>query len=272
MLQDRINAIIAQAPGRWGVSVRTVAGTATPPVEIHADRVLRSASAAKILLLAAVSQQIEDGTLDPNAILNREDASAAADSGLWQHLRQSRLPVVDIAALVGAVSDNWATNVLIDAVGGIAAVTDAARRFGAPEVALHDIVRDERGPDDPATLSTGSARGYVDLLAALWSRRAEPVADRVLGWLRPGVDHSMVAGAFGLDPLAHQDADRGWAVIQKTGTDIGVRVDVGLVSNTQATVAYACLVNWDEEQGRGRDEVLTAMRAVGAAIRTEMSY
>ena len=271
-LRDKIGSITAGSPGRWAVRVQTVEGEAAAPVDIDVDTALRSASTAKILLLLTVAEQIDDGTLDPVSLLTRDRTPRVADSGLWQHLRQPRLPVADVAALVGAVSDNWATNVLIDTVGGIDAIADAARRFGARDVTLHDLVRDRRGPADPPTLSTGSARGYADLLTGLWARRAEPAAGMVLDWLRPGVDHSMVAGAFGLDPLAHQEADRGWVVIQKTGTDIGVRVDVGVVSTSQGALAYACLVNWDERGGDGRDEVLATMRAMGAAIRAEMSY
>ena len=58
------------------------------------------------------------------------------------------------------------------------------------------------------------------------------VSSQVLGWLATGVDLSMVGAAFGLDPLAHAVPDRGISLHNKTGTDAGVRADVGLVGTS----------------------------------------
>jgi beta-lactamase class A len=89
----------------------------------------------------------------------------------------------------------------------------------------------------------------------------------VLGWLAAGSDLSMVAGGLGLDPLAHAAADRGLLLRHKTGTDTGVRADVGLVEGPRAALAYAVLANWEPAAGDPRDAVLAAMREVGAALR-----
>ncbi|MGV9195385.1 serine hydrolase [Microbacterium sp. MC2] len=264
---------IEPAAVRWSVHAFRVDRPEPPVVSENPDLVLPSASTAKILVLLAAALGIERGELRPGDLLDRDSVAPVADSGIWQHLDAAILTLHDVATLVGMCSDNLATNVLIAHLGGLARVAAVAEELGITGPALHDIVRDERTVDEPPTLSTGSARGYATLMARLV--RADgvpaPVATRVLAWLSAGVDHSMVAAAFGLDPLAHQAPDRGFAVINKTGTDAGVRVDAGVITAGDRTVAYACLAHWPaDERDATRDQVLARMRDIGERLRAEL--
>ncbi|ODR11737.1 hypothetical protein BHQ15_00620 [Mycolicibacillus koreensis] len=272
---------LAQAldvPGvRWSVLAHPLDRPGAPLIEHDPATVLASASTAKILLLIALADRIEAGVLSPDQPVARTDTEPVADSGVWQHLRVDVLPLADAARLVGLASDNWATNALIDVVGGIEAIAAVAERAGVSGIGLHDKVRGERVAAHPETLSTGSARGYVALMAALAQRRvlSPAVSERVWGWLSGGLDLSMVAAAFGLDPLSHHSGpDRGLGVVNKTGTDTGVRADVGVVSGPAGRVVYACLANWrvTDQRDETRDAVLAVMREIGGLLREAVTY
>lgn len=254
---------------RWSVVVRDVTSGATL-VDVHGRRLLRTASVAKVHLLVEVAVRLTAGDLDPMLPVDRRSTAPVADSGLWQHLATDVLPVFDAATLVGAVSDNLATNALVELVG-LDAVQARAARHAADGSMLHDLVRDVRRAGDPPTLSDGSAADWVALFTGLMRGTVESpsVSRMVLGWLAAGADLSMVASAFGLDPLAHADAaDRGIALWNKTGTDAGVRADVGAIDHERRTLAYAVLCNWTPLAVRDpRDDVLAAMRAIGAVLR-----
>lgn len=267
---------------RWSVELREAGGAAAAGrgrvIAAHRPtELLPTASLAKILLLVEVAERIEDGRLDAAQPLRRDAVPPVADSGLWQHLRTDVLPLADAAALVGAVSDNLATNVLLERVG-LPAV-QAQERLAPGGSRLLDRVRDHRGPADPPCLSQGCAGDWAGIMAALAAGdRGGPgapgaaVSARVLGWLRLGTDLSMVGGALGLDPLAHGEPDRGISLISKTGTDDGVRADAGLVTGPAGRLAYAAICRWDPGAGTGspdpqRDEVLSAMRGIGALLR-----
>ena len=250
----------------WGLCVRDAA-SGKVLAAVDADRVHATASVGKVLLLAEVARRIEDGTLDPCEPVTRTLEDAVADSGLWQHLRSDTLPLADAAALIGAVSDNLATNVLVRRVG-LEAVRALGASLGLRDTALHDTVRDVRGPEHPPALSTGTASELSWLFAAL--QRGEVVSAgvsaQVVDWLALDTDLSMVASAFGLDPLAHVDGDRGVLLRHKTGTNVGVRADVGVVG----PFAYAVLASWDDAAADRRDEVLTRMADVGRALRAAL--
>ena len=126
----------------------------------------------------------------------RRRATAVGDSGIWQHLQAPSLPVADLATLVGATSDNLATNVLLRQVGlrGGARPHRVARPHCAPRCSTSCATH--RGPDDAPQLSVGSTAELTWLFAAL--ARGEivdslDVSQRVLGWLSLNSDLSMVA-------------------------------------------------------------------------------
>ncbi|SDY70804.1 serine hydrolase [Herbiconiux ginsengi] len=198
------------------------------------------------------------------SILNRTAQDSVGDSGLWQHLQVPALPVSDLAALIGATSDNLATNVLLRRIG-LDAVRARAESLGLRRTLLLDIVRDVRGPDDAPQLSVGSARELATLFRGL--ERGEVVDETtsrlVTGWLSLGSDLSMVGGAFGLDPLAHTGPDHGIRLFNKTGTDAGIRSEAGVVVGPRAGVAYAVTMRFNDVDLPARLGVLEAMRTLG---------
>ena len=266
---DVVAQLTTSSTVSWGIHVLDVA-TGDVLATHRGGQVQRTASLGKVLLLLEVARLLESGDLDGSQQLVPRPDDLVADSGLWRHLSTAEMQVRDCAALVGAFSDNLATNVLLRRVGGARAVEETAVAAGIEDVALHGPVRDVRGPSDPPTLSTGSAAG----LAAFASRlhRGELVSaaasGRVTGWLSLNADLSMVASAFGLDPLCHDEADRGLLLWNKTGTISGVRGDVGVLSGPAGTIAYAVLAEWDDSaEPLAREEALAGMALVGGAVR-----
>ena len=250
----------------WSIHVRSLA---TGAMYSRDDATcLSTASVGKLLLLTEVARRLEDGSLRPDECVTRTPADAVADSGLWQHLSTDSLTVGDAAVLVAAVSDNLATNVLLRHVG-LEAMGEVAQALGLSDVRLHDFVRDVRRANDPARLSSGSARG----LAEFFARIAEggiltpAVSGMLADWLRLNTDLSMVAASLELDPLAHLDAGGSLSLMNKTGTDVGVRADCGLASRDGVQVAYAAIANWDEASEPTLNLVMADMRAIGGFVR-----
>lgn len=238
--------------------------------EQSSDTVQPTASVGKVFLLCEVAERIVDGRLDPHARVYRDPRLAVADSGLWQHLAQDSLPVADACVLVAAVSDNWATNVLLDAVG-LDAVAARAKALGCAHGGLHDRVRDVRTSDDPPTLSSGTARELAEVARRIHVAAgggaahgiSADAARLVEDWLLTGVDLSMVAAPFRLDPLAHADGrPRLWS---KTGADTGARADMGVAWSDSDSLSYAAIATWEPDDD-GVDSAYERMHAVGRAL------
>jgi beta-lactamase class A len=227
------------------------------------DLVLPTASVGKLLLLHEVARRLASGELDPTTPLRRTPDDEVGDSGLWQHLRVDMLPVDDLAVLVGSVSDNLATNVLLRAVG-LDAVAEVGPSLGLPTLRLHDRVRDVRTSEHPTTLSEGSARDLAGFAALLATEDATEWA-LLRRWLSTGVDVGLVAGHLNFDPLAHIEVDRGRRFLNKTGRDPGTLADVGILGGQEGVRAYAVVASWSADAGH-RDEAIRAMRYVGSRL------
>lgn len=257
---------ILQSPVQWSVKVIKVDSPTSPLLDWQPSAVLRTASIGKLTLLAAASDAIDAGTVDADELLDRRTSEAVADSGIWQHLRVDALPVADVARLVGLVSDNWATNTLLDRVGGVESVRTVTDQLGIRDLELYDRVRDVRTSEHPATLSRASADGCVAFWRVMSSER---LGARVLTWLSDGLDTSMVAARLNLDPLAHSAPTFGATLVHKTGTDEGVRADTGVLTVGEHRVMYACIANWDAAEGEAdrplRDAAHHLMGRVGLA-------
>jgi beta-lactamase class A len=229
--------------------------------------VMPTASIGKVLLLVEVASRLTGASPEAFTVLDREPRDAVGDSGIWQHMQSPSLPLADLAALIAATSDNLATNVLIRYVG-LEAVRARTEALGLTRTALLDLVRDHRGPDDAPQLSIGSAKELTWLFASL--ARGEvvspEVSQRVVGWLSLNADLSMVASAFGLDPLAHRGPDHGVLLMNKTGTDGGVRSEVGVLRGPRASVAYAVSMYFADTMLTSRLAVLDGMHQVGADL------
>ena len=232
-----------------------------------------TASIGKIFLLLEVARRLEEGTLAADESIVIPEEHRVEDSGLLYRMRNQNVCIEDAALLVGAVSDNLATNALIHRCG-LDAVRAVAPALGYEQTSLHDYIRNERTPDLPWTPSYGTAAELADLMRRLGAGEAfsPAISARVLSWLSADVDTSMVADAFLLDPLAHAEAEyQGMTLRHKTGSVGFARIDVGHLSGSAAAVAYAVAANWKRSPVDLRASVTDAMQAIGEQIRAHVT-
>lgn len=237
--------------------------------EKNPKNILSIASVGKVLLLLAIAEKYDDSELH-QLYLHRRTTQSVADSGLWQFLDTEQLTAHDLVVLVSSVSDNWATNELLDLVG-LSEVRDVARSWSLLDTELLDRVRDVRNPHDDAVaphLAHGSARELCGLVRQLHHSAVGTPGFRVARWLSANTDLSLVASAFGLDPLAHRETGEVLELWNKTGTDVGVLADMGVVTGPQGTVCFAVLVNAEasEQNQVSRMSLRAEMRLWGERI------
>ncbi|MBF4603241.1 serine hydrolase [Curtobacterium sp. VKM Ac-2884] len=224
------------------------------------------ASLGRVLLLIEVAAQLEDGRLHGDR-LQRMARDTATGAGLWQFLQEPTMQVPDLATLVGATGDTWAMNALLSTVG-IDAVRERAESLGIERTALIDRVRDRRGPDDApdASVAPTGELAWVMRGLALGEVVDEAVSNRVLGWLSLASDLNLVAGSFGLDPLAHRALDHGLQVVAVTGSSTGVRAEAGILRGPGSSVSYAVTVTFDDASLQRRLAVIEALRTMGTEL------
>src|SRR5690242_5767970 len=127
--------LIAASPCRWSVAVTR--GDGAELWGHAADESLKAASTIKLAVLIALFRALDAGQLrlDDERVLR--DSDKVAGSGVLSALHAGLAPTLhDLAHLMIAISDNTASNLCIEAAGGLPAVNAACQDLGATNTIL----------------------------------------------------------------------------------------------------------------------------------------
>jgi beta-lactamase class A len=195
-------------------------------LDLAGDKSFSAASTIKLPVLIALFQDIDAGKaqLDEQLIM-RKDLIATESGGMQYQPPGTKYSALETAENMITVSDNTATNMLIDRLGGAAVLNQRFKTWGLTATTIHNFLPDLQGtntisPKDLASLMFKISQG--DLLTP-HSR------DRVLNILRRTVTDTLLPPGLG----------KGATIAHKTG-DIGSVVgDAGLIEmpNGQRYVA-----------------------------------
>jgi beta-lactamase class A len=180
-------------------------------------------STAKVMVAGAVlaRAQREPGLLDVRVRYKKSDL--VSWSPVTEQHVDSGLTIAELCAAALQVSDNSACNLLLDRIGGPAAVTAFARRIGDAAFRLdrRETALNAALPGDPRDTTTPRAMAR-SLEALLLDEALAPDARRrLLDW--------MFANTTGKERI-QAGFPAGWRVADKTGTGAyGTTNDVGIV-------------------------------------------
>jgi beta-lactamase class A len=164
----RVIAAAEQNGAVLGVAVVAPTGAAFAH---NADRHFVAASTVKIAIMIELFRQIDrsERALSDRYRLRGEDR--AAGSGVMLHLHDGmEFSVADLVYLMMSISDNTATNVLIDRVG-MARVNATMRDLGMTTSTLGRRMQGRLAAPDEAE-NWATPRDYAGLIAALLENRA----------------------------------------------------------------------------------------------------
>ena len=116
-LEANINEVDRGLDGVLGVAILDL--DSGRKFVLHGDEVFPQASSIKIAVLAELYRQAQDGKLKLTDLYTVQAADLVPDSSIMGGLTPgvTRITLRDLATMMVAVSDNSATNVLIDRVG-----------------------------------------------------------------------------------------------------------------------------------------------------------
>jgi beta-lactamase class A len=116
-LESTINETDHNLDGVLGVAILDL--SSGKKILLHADEVFPQASSIKIAVLAELYRQAQAGKLKLTDLYTVQASDLVADSDIMNGLTPgvTRITLRDLATMMVAVSDNSATNVLIDRVG-----------------------------------------------------------------------------------------------------------------------------------------------------------
>jgi beta-lactamase class A len=237
----------------------------------NADRVMPTASVIKLAVLAEVFRQDAAGALSVRDRIELDERNRVGGSGVLKDLSPGVvLPVLDYATLMIVVSDNSATNVLIDRLGGVEPVNRFMRELGLDTITLHRKVTFGAPGEDTPLLGEASPRHLMDLIGLLWQRKlvGAEASERMLGILGRQHHLDQAPRLLAYDPMATElGGEQDVAVACKTGMVGGIRADAGLLRLRGRPISYAIMTDGSADTSlHAEHEGMRTVAATGALL------
>ena len=140
MLRRRIASIVDWVDGQMGVAVQDV--TTGEEIGVASDRLYPMASVCKTPILVEAYRRVDAGTLSLKKRVLLTRATRTAGSGLLNYCETGLRPCIsDLLLLMIVVSDNAATDLVLEEIGGPEGVTATMRNLGFSDIRLHRTIR-----------------------------------------------------------------------------------------------------------------------------------
>lgn len=278
--RNAIAAVAKGCSGHIGLAARHL-GTGDE-LTWNPEAVIQTASSVKVAIHAEVLRQARLGLVNLAAPVATRADDLTGGSGVLSVLRPGlSCTVADLCTLMIVVSDNTATNMLIDLLGGVGAVNRGVASLGYPEIRLDHkigllppplvVPSLPPRPSSDAPLATATPAAFCRLMAALHVGQVvdQAAAQEIITTLRYQQDQARFPRAYlELAEPGSPDGTRAPAIANKTGYVGGCRTDTGLLylPGDGGVVAYCAVADLLEDQTMTAlaegDEVLGRLGAI----------
>lgn len=258
-LQAQLAAIAAAHRGKVALYARNLSTGQT--VALNADEPVPTASVIKLAALYEAMEQVRAGTLRWDGKLTLTKADQVQGSGVLVFLdTPTTLTVKDALTLMVTVSDNTATNLVLDRIG-LARVNARMRSIGLAQTIFYKkVFKPIEGPIPPEQPQFGLGRTTAREMAELMTRivrcrfgdsdAASSETDRAvcavaLEMLRNQSDRLAIPRY--LETVDSSEA--GSAIAHKTGAVDAARNDVAALATPNGTIVLSIFTHDNADRG-----------------------
>ncbi len=238
--EGRIQAITSKVDGVVGYEIVDL--TSNDRIAHLERETFPTASAIKLAIVYELFKQAGEGRIRLDDTLTLDRSKAVGGSGVLVHMGTPTLSIRDYATLMVTLSDNTATNVLIDRLG-MADITKRMQQLGLTATKLRRHMMDgaaaRRGDENVSTPNElvtllKNLHGMSDAIALL----KLPKENRLRRGLPPGVESA-----------------------DKSGELDGVRVDAGIVFLKNRPYVFSVMATYLKDEDEGERAITEMSRA-----------
>ncbi len=225
-LENQLKNLVADKPLRLGAfAIDPQTGKF---IDIDGKGQFCAASIIKLPILISALRAIDNHNIDPKIKLTIKSELVTGGSGYlqWRPIG-TKVPFMEVARLMMVFSDNTATNMIIDALGGKEPLNKDFKTWGLSQTQLNNYLGDFTGTNKTSPYDLVYLLGRVD--------RGELISKESRAWMYETLKKTRVRTLLwpGLGPGAQ--------LAHKTG-DIGIMVgDTGIVTTPDGKKYYVAV-------------------------------
>lgn len=252
-LETKIRFLIKEDTER--LSIYLLRPTKETEPLLFGSKPMRPASMIKLFVLAKAMQDVKDGkiSLEDTVILRERDMVGGAGT-LVEYEEGTKVPISKLMELMITKSDNTATNILIDHVGGMNSINAYIKGQGYGDTILqHKMMLYNRGRSNRS-----SARDIGVLLTKIYHRECvgEPYDELMINFLMRQEDRECFPEAL-----------PSWHIAHKTGEVSGIYDDGGIFYGKGGDFILVILT----EKYRGRGIAIDLMQDIAECVAKTIS-
>ena len=231
-LEQELQEIIHKFSGIMAVSAQSLNGV--HQIDIDADLVFPMASVIKVPIMMTLFELAAAGQVSLSTRLSLQDSDKRGGSGILKAFESGLEPTVrDVATLMVILSDNTATNMALDVIGGgVETVNASMDGLGLATIRLHNRIDFEAIGDDIRRLGVASPRHLRTLMEmiALRSVVSPELCEEMEAILEQQQYLNQFPRYMRVTPYWRELGQVPEIVVaNKTGFYMGTRVDAGIV-------------------------------------------
>ncbi len=256
LLSRRLSAVQAHYSGQFSVAARNLKTGEEILVDPH--RTYPTASTFKVPIMVEVFRQVDAGQYALDDRVTFQESDIVHGSGVLRDMEPGLNPSIhDLLMLMIIVSDNTATNMLIDKVGGKEAINKTMIDLGFSSIVVNNRIDFDLIKDDGRALAVAAPWDLMQIMSAIVrgkmiSAEASTAMLEILGrqhYLGQATRY------LGYNPYAEEYNSKPplW-VGSKTGSLKGMRADTGLWRMGDGTdIAFAVMNEGCTDPGFGSE-------------------
>jgi beta-lactamase class A len=277
-VESKIAALASTYGGAIGVYAKDLESGNT--ISVNADSLFPTASTIKLPILVTLFHKIENGSLNPDNVVTLTDSNKWGGSGVLQFFyTPQNLKLINAAVLMIVLSDNTATNLVIDSFANVhdeklAAVNSLMDSLGLKHTRLlNKMMSWKTKKNTPESLRFGVGYSSPKEMSRLVELIAEhkilspATCDEIIKILSEQQDNEMIPRFLPVDSAASGEA---FIIAHKTGSVDESKIDVGLVICPQTKYVVSIFADKSKYPGEGIDN--PTVMAVAHASRLIYDY
>ncbi len=213
--------------------------------EINSDTLLPAASSIKVPILIVLLSMLDSGEILWNERLTLTQEVIASGSG-WMAYENigKEFPIFEVASEMIRVSDNTATNLLIQRIGGIDLLNTRLNQLGLKNTKVNNYLPDLKGTNLTTTKDLSIAMALVDTGYFL-NARSRDIFREIMSTSQTNslIPKGILKGlGKGTNDIDYNLSVNGYFIYNKTG-DIGISYsDTGLIQTPYNSRAIASFI------------------------------
>lgn len=246
VLESEISEIAGRCSGVVGVEAWNLNGV--EKVSFNSRDLFPTASVIKLPILVTLYNQVLMNQVDLSTRVNIDEIHHIGGSGILKIFGSGLNPTIkDVATLMMVLSDNTATNVILDVVGGVEPVNKLMDSLGLPSIKLHNRIDFEAIGSDIRRLGESSAVEMCELNYRIATREllSPAISEEIESILEQQQYLNQFPRYMQVEPFWRElNQIPRIRVSCKTGFFMGTRVDAGIVRfNGGGGFAYSVFNN-----------------------------